>query len=124
MSMSKVLTIDEVTAVAQNLTQYESLVVREPNENSFMEPRLMIRNFATSTEPPDYTLVGFISKQTWEKAVQLQLVAGPPRVTIDGRNLQEWIEFAKRDDCLDYMVPSTLRQLLGQIPGRDFRRKY
>lgn len=35
--------------------------------------------------------------------------------TIAGRTLEEWKEFAKRDDCLDLMVPSDLRQLIGCI---------
>lgn len=34
---------------------------------------------------------------------------------IAGRSLGEWREFAKRDDCLDLMVPSDLRQLIGAI---------
>lgn len=32
-----------------------------------------------------------------------------------GRSLAEWQEFARRDDCLDRMVPSDLRQLIGRI---------
>ena len=35
---------------------------------------------------------------------------------IAGRSLDDWREFAKRDDCLDRMVPSDLRQILGAIP--------
>jgi hypothetical protein len=35
---------------------------------------------------------------------------------IAGRTLDEWVVFARRDDCLDRMVPSDLRQLIGQIP--------
>lgn len=34
---------------------------------------------------------------------------------IAGRTLDEWTEYARRDDCLDGMVPSQLRQLIGQI---------
>jgi hypothetical protein len=34
---------------------------------------------------------------------------------IAGRTLLEWQEFAKCDDCLDQMVPSDLRQLIGAI---------
>ncbi|MEO1169640.1 MAG: hypothetical protein AAFW97_13110 [Pseudomonadota bacterium] len=32
---------------------------------------------------------------------------------IAGRTLEEWAEHAKRDDCLDRMVPSDLRQIIG-----------
>ena len=32
---------------------------------------------------------------------------------IAGRSLAEWQEFARRDDCLDQMVPSDLRQIIG-----------
>ncbi len=35
---------------------------------------------------------------------------------IAGRTLPEWIEFARHDDCFNLMVPSELRQLIGQIP--------
>jgi len=35
---------------------------------------------------------------------------------IAGRTLQEWIEFARRDDCLERMVPSDLRELIGSLP--------
>ena len=35
---------------------------------------------------------------------------------IAGRTLKEWKEFARRDDCLDRMVPSDLREILGKIP--------
>lgn len=34
---------------------------------------------------------------------------------IAGRTIAEWREFAKRDDCLDQMVPSDLRAILGAI---------
>lgn len=36
---------------------------------------------------------------------------------IAGRNVEEWREFAKRDDCLDQMVPSDLRLLLAVSDG-------
>lgn len=36
---------------------------------------------------------------------------------IAGRSLEEWRIFARRDDCLDRMVPSDLRQLIGLIPS-------
>lgn len=32
-----------------------------------------------------------------------------------GRTLAEWREFARRDDCLERMVPSDLRQLIGAV---------
>lgn len=35
---------------------------------------------------------------------------------IAGRTLREWEEFARRDDCLDCMVPSDLRVLIAAIP--------
>lgn len=35
--------------------------------------------------------------------------------TVAGRTVAEWREFAKRDDCLDHMVPSDLRAILGAI---------
>lgn len=31
---------------------------------------------------------------------------------IAGRTLEEWRAYARSDDCLDYMVPSDLRQIL------------
>ncbi len=34
---------------------------------------------------------------------------------ISGKTLREWKEYARRDDCLDKMVPSELRQLLSKI---------
>ena len=34
---------------------------------------------------------------------------------IAGRSLSEWAEFARRDDCLDRMVPSDLRQLVAAL---------
>jgi hypothetical protein len=37
--------------------------------------------------------------------------------TVAGKTLAEWREFARRDDCLERMVPSDLRQLIGKIPG-------
>jgi len=36
---------------------------------------------------------------------------------IAGRTLDEWTEFARRDDCLEGMVPSDLRQLLAALRG-------
>lgn len=36
--------------------------------------------------------------------------------SIAGRTLAEWAVFARRDDCLERMVPSDLRQLIGAIP--------
>ena len=33
--------------------------------------------------------------------------------------LDEWIEFARRDDCLDQMAPSDLRQLVGTVVACD-----
>lgn len=35
--------------------------------------------------------------------------------SIAGRTLHEWVLFARRDDCLERMVPSDLRQLIGAI---------
>jgi SMC interacting uncharacterized protein involved in chromosome segregation len=34
---------------------------------------------------------------------------------IAGKTLEEWTEFARKDYCLDRMVPSDLRQLVGEI---------
>lgn len=34
---------------------------------------------------------------------------------IAGKTLEQWREFARRDDCLDRMVPSDLRQLIAAI---------
>lgn len=31
------------------------------------------------------------------------------------KSLDQWREFARRDDCLDCMVPSDLRQLIGLL---------
>lgn len=39
---------------------------------------------------------------------------------IAGRTLEEWREFARRDDCLSQMVPSDLRQLLGHMEAMRF----
>lgn len=36
-------------------------------------------------------------------------------VVIAGRTLPEWQEHARRDDCLDRMAPSDLRQILGAL---------
>ncbi|MEM9764156.1 MAG: hypothetical protein AAF968_16885 [Pseudomonadota bacterium] len=38
---------------------------------------------------------------------------------IAGKSLDEWREFARRDDCLGRMVPSDLRQLIGAIPPAE-----
>jgi hypothetical protein len=38
-----------------------------------------------------------------------------PEQRIAGRTLKEWREFARRDDCLDQMVPSDLRLLVGEL---------
>lgn len=32
-----------------------------------------------------------------------------------GRTVEEWFEFAKRDDCLDQMVPSDLRAIISAL---------
>jgi len=37
---------------------------------------------------------------------------------IAGRSLDDWKNFARRDDCLDQMVPSDLRQLIKAIPNK------
>ena len=34
---------------------------------------------------------------------------------IAGKSIEEWREFARRDDCLERMVPSDLRQLIGAL---------
>jgi hypothetical protein len=34
------------------------------------------------------------------------------RITIAGRTLEEWTDFARTDRCLDQMVPSDLRMLV------------
>ena len=36
-------------------------------------------------------------------------------MTIGDKTLDEWREFARRDDCLDRMVPSDLRLILGKL---------
>lgn len=36
-------------------------------------------------------------------------------MNIAGKSLQEWQEFARRDDCLERMVPSDLRQVVGEV---------
>lgn len=41
---------------------------------------------------------------------------------IAGRTLDEWQAFARRDDCLERMVPSDLRQLVGVIVAAEIRR--
>lgn len=38
---------------------------------------------------------------------------------IAGKTLSEWKEFARRDDCLDNMVPSDLRSLIGAIESNS-----
>ena len=37
---------------------------------------------------------------------------------IAGKTLDDWKVFARRDDCLDKMVPSELRGLLAAIPPK------
>ena len=37
---------------------------------------------------------------------------------IAGKTLEEWTELARHDDCLDRLVPSDLRLLIGQIPAK------
>lgn len=32
-----------------------------------------------------------------------------------GKTLEEWQEFARKDNCLNYMVPSELRSILGAL---------
>ena len=44
------------------------------------------------------------------------IISQKPVRVIAGRTLDQWREFARRDDCLDRMVPSDLRQLIGAIP--------
>jgi hypothetical protein len=39
----------------------------------------------------------------------------PATPTVAGLTLDEWRSLARRDDCLDSMSPSDLRQLLAQI---------
>ena len=36
-------------------------------------------------------------------------------LTFAGKSIAEWREFARRDDCLDQMVPSDLRQIIGTV---------
>ena len=43
------------------------------------------------------------------------LILPDPEPAIAGKTLDEWREFARRDDCLDRMVPSDLRQLISAI---------
>ena len=40
--------------------------------------------------------------------------------TPDGivKTLEQWREFARRDDCLDRMVPSDLRVILAALAGK------
>ena len=38
-------------------------------------------------------------------------------LTFAGKTIDEWREFARRDDCLDQMVPSDLRQIIGTVEG-------
>jgi hypothetical protein len=42
-------------------------------------------------------------------------VASASEFSIAGRTLDEWQTFARRDDCLNQMVPSDLRMLIAQI---------
>jgi len=49
--------------------------------------------------------------------IERPVVAGVKRIRIiAGKTLDQWREFACRDDCLDRMVPSELRLLLAAIP--------
>lgn len=40
-------------------------------------------------------------------------------ITISGKTLSEWAEYARRDDCLDRMVPSDLRMLVASHRDAD-----
>lgn len=40
-------------------------------------------------------------------------------VNIAGKTLGEWRVFARRDDCLERMVPSDLRQIIGALASTD-----
>ena len=42
---------------------------------------------------------------------------------IAGKTLEEWQEFARRDDCLDKMVPSDLRQLVAEAVTANLQRE-
>lgn len=44
---------------------------------------------------------------------------------IGDKTLDEWQQFARRDDCLDRMVPSDLRLILGKLAAAtEALRKY
>lgn len=60
-----------------------------------------------------YSVGGFVGNHQ-EPEHPLDLV-GAYNPIIAGKTLGEWREFARRDDCLDRMVPSDLRQLIGAI---------
>lgn len=41
-----------------------------------------------------------------------EMKTAPTRIS--GYTYKEWVEFARRDDCLERMVPSDLRQILSK----------
>lgn len=52
---------------------------------------------------------------TSAKSTSVQVMETVTVRVIAGKSLEEWREFARRDDCLDHMVPSDLRQLIAAI---------
>lgn len=47
---------------------------------------------------------------------------GMTDLIIAGQSLKSWQEFARRDDCLEYMVPSDLRQVIGALTALQAER--
>ena len=43
------------------------------------------------------------------------VLKNPPKPDVLDGNLEDWQVFARRDDCLDLMVPSDLRMILGAL---------
>ena len=39
-----------------------------------------------------------------------------------GKSIEDWTLFARRDDCLDQMVPSDLRQIIGTVESEHNAR--
>jgi len=47
------------------------------------------------------------------------LPKGIPSRRVAGRTLEEWRELSRRDDCLDRLVPSDVRELVSAIDWRS-----
>lgn len=81
------------------------------------------RIWANIEDEGDGPFIEMLSDEPWSDETpgveyvraDLATINKPDEVVISGKTLAEWFEFAQRDDCLDHMVPSDLRQLISAI---------